>query len=151
VEEPNAHASDGPFGVSFGTYYPEGYIVAAVDSAETAEQAVAELRGAGFTEGDVRTYSGQMVVENHEAFQRQRSVLQRIESAFASDEKEAVDEYIEEARRGRHFITVRAPDEEQIERARQVLAATGAYKMHHYGPSVMTDLSSRPSSGGSRA
>lgn len=151
MEEPNAQASDGPLGVSFGTYYPEGYIVAVVDSAETAELGAAELRSAGFAEDDVRTYSGEWVVENHEAFLRQRSVLQRIGSVFASDEKEAVDEYIEEARRGRHFVTVRASDEEQMERARQVLAAKGAYKMRHYGPSVMTDLSSRPSSGPSGA
>lgn len=151
MEEPNAQASDGPLGVSFGTYYPKGYIVAVVDSAETAEQGAAELRSSGFAEDDVRTYSGQMVVENHEAFLRQRSVLQRIGSAFASDEKETVDEYIEEARRGRHFITVHAPDEDKMERARQVLASKGAYKMHHYGPSVMTDLSSHPASGRSGA
>ncbi|MDQ3699466.1 MAG: hypothetical protein M3442_00925 [Chloroflexota bacterium] len=155
MEEPKsgdkAGDFEGPTGVAFGTYYPKGYVVAVVDSAEMAEQAASELRSGGFTEGDVRTYSGQTVVENHEQFLRQRNVLQRIGSAFASDEKEAVDEYIEEARRGRHFITVHAPEEEHMERARQVLAPKGAYKMRHYGPSVMTDLSSHPSSGRSGA
>ena len=143
-EQPNPGEARGPAAMAFGVYYPKGYLVAVVEDEARANAGAADLRAKGFTE--VATWSGEQVLSNHEQLTGQRSVLQRLESLIASDEKEAVEEYLDSARRGRHFVTVLAPSSEEMTSASTILHAHGAYKMHHYGERVMTDLSSRPSS-----
>jgi hypothetical protein len=83
----------------FGTFYPQGYIVASVDDPADADRAHAALQQAGFDE--VRTWTGQEVLERHQAFIAQRNLAQRVGSIFASDEKLALDDYLEAAQPAR--------------------------------------------------
>jgi hypothetical protein len=142
-EQPNPGEARGPAAMAFGVFYPKGYLVAVVEDEERANAGAADLREKGFT--DVATWSGEQVLSSHEQLTSHRSVLQRLESLIASDEKEAVEGYLDSARRGRHFVTVLAPSSEEMTSASTILHGHGAYKMHHYGERVMTDLSSRPS------
>lgn len=146
-KEPQEGRYAGSAATAFGTYYPNGYVVAVLEDQEGATAAAGALQETGFGADEVRVWTGPEVLANHEEFQKRRGPLQRLGGLFASDEKEALDGYIENARQGHAFVTVHAPGTEEMERARGVLAAHRAHNMHHYGPSVMTDLSSHPSRG----
>jgi hypothetical protein len=122
----------------FGTFYPKGYIVAVTHQKDDAEAAIAELQQAGFT--DVRLWSGSEVQERHQAFLHQRSMLQRIGSTFAADEKLALDEYLQAAEEGHSFVTVHVVEQSEIEPVRNTLVAHHAHQMHYYGDVGMTDL-----------
>jgi hypothetical protein len=131
----------GPVARQFGTYYPLGYVVAVLDPAAVAG-AVEALRTGPCVPDDVRTFSSQDVLDIDRAAEARETPLQRLEGALASDEGEAQSEYLDAARRGQSFLVVHAPDADQTERVRTILAAHGARQMRHYGPLVMTDLSS---------
>jgi hypothetical protein len=133
----------GPLANHFGTYYPTGYVVAVLEPQAVAG-AVDALRAGPCAPDEVRPFSGQEVLDLAAGAERAQTPLQRLESALASDEGEAQTEYLDEARRGRSFLVVHAPDAGQTERVRQVLAAHGARQMRHYGRLVMTDLSGGP-------
>lgn len=122
----------------FGTFYPKGYIVAVTHQKGDAEAAIAELQQAGFT--DVRLWTGNEVQERHQAFLHQRSMLQRLGSAFAADEKLALDEYLQAAEEGHSFVTVHVADQSQVDTVRNTLVAFHAHQMHYYGDVGMTDL-----------
>ena len=130
----------GPLARHFGTYYPVGYVVAVLDS-EAVAGATEALRAGPCASDEVRAFSSQEVLDIEAAAQAGESPLQRLEAALASDEREAQSEYLDAAQRGRSFLVVHAPDADQTERVRQILAARGARQMRHYGPLVMTDLS----------
>jgi hypothetical protein len=133
----------GPLANHFGTYYPTGYVVAVLEP-EAVAGAVDALHAGPCAPDEVRPFSGQEVLDIAAAVERTQSPLQRLEAALASDEGEAQSEYLDEARRGRSFLVVHAPDTGQAERVSRVLAAHGARRMRHYGPLVMTDLSGGP-------
>jgi hypothetical protein len=67
-------------------------------------------------------------------------VAQRLGELVGADEREARDEYLEDAARGAHFLVVYTPTAEQVERARSVLSGHGAWSIRHYGEAVMTEL-----------
>jgi hypothetical protein len=124
----------------WGTFYPRGYIVGVVHDWHKAEAAAAKLREAGFAEGEIHTHSGQDVLAHHEELMKNRNVAERIASSVPSDESAAVDEYLAEARRGSCFVTVHAPEQAQVARARDVLRDEGVHAMRHYERSTITDL-----------
>jgi hypothetical protein len=130
----------GPLATLWGTYYPKGYVVAVVHEREAADRAAAALRAAGFGEEDVRVHTGQEVVDRHERFRASMSVGQRIGAGLPSDEHEALNDYLEEARQGRHFLTVHAPAHELVHRARDVLRGYGGHAMRYYGELTIEDL-----------
>jgi hypothetical protein len=122
----------------FGTFYPTGYIVAVTDARDDAEAAQAELVQAGFTE--LRIWSAAEVQERHQAFLDQRSLLQRIGSAVAADEKLVLDEYLQSAQDDHTFLTVHIPNADQVNQARDILVAHHAHQVHYYGAVGITDL-----------
>jgi hypothetical protein len=124
---------------AWGRYYPKGWVVAVIHERAQAEQAAEELRAAGFADEDVRLFSGEEVLELDRAFNEQRSLGQRLGALLPSDEGAAQQEYLEEARRGHHFVLVHASGPE-TERARSVLASHRAHAMRHYGDLAITDL-----------
>lgn len=141
-EQPKLGDARGPAAMAFGVFYPKGYLVAVLEDEARATAAASDLREGGFA--DVGTWSGEEVLLNDAKLMSQRSFLQRLESLVASDEKEAVEEYLDSARQGRHFVTVLAPSPEEMTSAATILRRHEAHKMHHYGEQVMTDLSSHP-------
>jgi hypothetical protein len=130
----------GPLATMLGTYYPKNYVVAVLPDAESANQSIAALRKAGWGDGEIEHYTGDFVLAHHAAQEEQRGLLETIGSAFASDERVAYDQYLDEAKRGRHFITVFAPTLDHAHKVRDVLATSGAFGMRHYGDLEMTDL-----------
>jgi trehalose-6-phosphatase len=130
----------GPLATLWGVYYPTGYVVAILPDDETAQQASEALAAAGFSADDVRAHPGQEVVDRHEQFLNDRGTAERMLAAIPSHEREALDEYIEEAREGSAFVTVQAPQEDRVKRAHAVLAELGAYGMRHYDRASLHDL-----------
>ena len=131
----------GPLGTMFGTFYPLGYVVAAFDDGQRARQTLEGLQGAGCQNREARLLSGDEVLATHEAFLRQRNLAQRIAGAFDSEERDALEDYLELARQGHHFVIAEAPTEAEIQRALPVLREHGGHKIRHYGRAVITDLS----------
>ena len=130
----------GPLATLWGVYYPTGYVVAILPDDDGAREASEALTAAGFAAEDVRVHPGPEVVERHEQFMQDRNLAQRALAAIHSDEREALDEYVEEAREGSAFVTVHAPQEDQVKRAHAVLADLGAYGMRHYDRATLHDL-----------
>ena len=109
---------------SFGTFYPNHYIVAGYASlvdAQAAEQAFTE---SGVEAGDVRAATGDFVVNRLEAH-REANWLQRAAAhlaEFAGTEAGFLEDDAELARKGGAFLFVFAPGDPQVERAREVFA-----------------------------
>lgn len=127
----------GALGNAWGHYYPKGWVVAVIHERAEAERAAEALRTAGFADEDVRLFSGREVLELDRAFDEQRSIGQRLGGLLSSDEAAAQQEYLDEARRGRHFVLVHASGPE---RAGAILASHEAHAMRHYGDLAITDL-----------
>jgi hypothetical protein len=135
-----SHDDSGPLATMLGTYYPKDYLVAVLPDAGAAERATAALGEAGWGAGEIETWSGEFVLATYERRQAHRGVMERLGAALASDERIAVDQYIEEARQGRHFVTVRTPEDAQADRAAEILARHGAYGMRHYGANTLREI-----------
>lgn len=109
---------------SFGTFYPNYYIVAgysSLDDAQAAEQAFTE---SGVDIGDVRAASGDFVV-NHLEAHREANWLQRTAAhlaEFAGTEAGYLEDDAELARKGGAFLFLFAPADPQVERALTVFA-----------------------------
>ena len=133
----------GALGTSFGTFYPEGYIVAAFEDRGSAERAASALQGAGRAGHEVRLFSGEETLANHEEFMGQRNLGQRVAGLLASEEQLASDEYLDLARQGHYFLIVHAPDQVEIDRASPLLKEHGAHHIRHYGKLTISSLDER--------
>jgi hypothetical protein len=130
----------GPLASLWGVSYPTGYVAAILPDEDTAREAGEALTGAGFGIEDVRVHPGQEVVERHERLVQDPTVAERLLSATHADEREAMDEYIEEAREDSAFVTVRASQPDEVKRAHSVLSELSAYGMRHYDGTGLRDL-----------
>lgn len=130
----------GPLATLWGVYYPTGYVVAVLDDADAAAQATQSLTAAGFSDEDIRVRPAGEVLERHERTMQGRNIAERLVGAIHSDEREALDEYIAEARNGKDFVTVHAEHEEQVHKARAALVGHSAYAIRHYDKTVLHDL-----------
>ncbi len=130
----------GPLATLWGVYYPTGYVVAVLDDADAAARAAQSLTASGFSDEDVRVHRAEEILERHERVIRGQNLPQRVVGAIDSDEREARDEYIAEARQGRVVVTVHAEHEEQVHKARAALVGHGAYAIRHYDKTVLHDL-----------
>jgi hypothetical protein len=133
----------GPLSRMFGTFYPKDYLVAVLESDEAAAGAVQALRQGGWGADDARAFPPSVVLANHEAYLAQRGPLETLAATFASDEKIALDQYIDEAKRGRHFVTAHAESAERAEQAADILAGFGAFGMRHYGEAMLREITTR--------
>jgi hypothetical protein len=140
------HAGSGPDPRTrhFGIFYPTHHVVASLRDAATAQAAEDELHRAGWSPAELHHSTGEEVLEERRRFLQERSLAQRLGELVGADEREARDEYLEDATRGAHFLAVYAPTAERVERARTVLSGHGAWSIRHYGERVMTDLPAAP-------
>jgi hypothetical protein len=138
-----AEENTGPLATMFGTYYPKGFLVAVVETEEVASRAVEALHQAGWAGDEARAFTGDFVVAHHEEYISRRNPLESLASAFASDERVALEQYIDLARAGHHFVTVHAPAAEQADRAGEILAGLGAFAMRHYGEATFREITTR--------
>jgi hypothetical protein len=132
----------GPLSTLFGTFYPTDYVVAVFDEIEQADQALAQLRQAGWPEEEVGRQTGEAVLANHQATHAHQNLFQRIGHALSSDEGNVLEQYLDEARAGHAFVTAYAPTKEQTHKASAILASYGGYRMRHYGEWTFSDIPS---------
>ena len=130
----------GPLAALWGEDFSTGYVVAILPDDDAAREARDALTAAGVDADDVRVHTGQDVVERHDRFLQDRAAAERRLAALASDERDALDEYIEEAREGSGFVTVRAPDDDRVKRAHAVLSDVGAYGVRYDDRATLRDL-----------
>jgi hypothetical protein len=130
-----------PLATALGMYYPTHFLVAAVDDPAHAAQALTALQQAGFDEAAAEVCPGPEFLKNYRDFLDSRSLLERAEGLFPSEERTAVDEYLAEAERGASFVTVHTPERADRDRARDILLANGGHAMRYYGEHTITDLS----------
>jgi hypothetical protein len=121
-------------------FYPEDDIVAVIGDRSTAERAVRALTDAGVSQDDVDLVDGDWFVEAARSVVERRGVVKRLTHMLPTEESELARRYVEEAEQGRIIVVVHAPADEDIDRARAVLAAHRAREMHHYGRRVIRDL-----------
>jgi hypothetical protein len=133
-----------PLGTLFGTDHPTPYVVGVLDAPDQTAQAVEALRNAGFAGEAVRRWQSEQVLENHRTFMEQKGLIQRIGSAIDSDEQDALQDYLEQARKGRQFLMVSVLESGQEEQVHRILAAHGAHHLTYYGEGVYRDLDLEP-------
>jgi len=121
-------------------FYPVDDIVAVIDNRPTAEHAVQALKDAGVSDGDLDLVDGGWFAQAAHAAVQQRGVMRRLAHLLPTDESDLAGRYVEEAEHQHVLIVVHAPGQDDVERARAVLAAHGAREMHHYGRRVIRDL-----------
>ena len=129
-----------PLATALGVYAPTHFVVAAIDDPATATGAVAALKAAGFADAAVELCPGPQFLRNYRDFVANRSLGERVEGLFPSEEQDAAREYLAEAERGASFVTVHAPERADRDRARDILAAHGGHAMRYYGDHAITDL-----------
>jgi hypothetical protein len=132
----------GLFTMMLGVWYPQNYILAAIDPSEGAA-AVKALVAAGFGSNSVRLENGARVGQIRAAITEQRTPLQRAAATVSralTDEGLMSQEYFEEAEAGASLIAVLAPEAPLVAEARQILATHGARHMRFYGSKSITDL-----------
>lgn len=108
---------------SFGMFYPRHYILAGFANLEQAQAAEGALLLDGFPEDEVRSASGQFVVDELESME-DASFLDRLKmqiSRAVGTEAGYIDDDLELARRGGAFLFVYAPTDEDCRRAVAVL------------------------------
>ena len=66
-------------------FRPQGYLVAILGDSEEGERAKATLTSAGYEPDDMRLYSGEEILANHELYNERRSVGDRIVGAVTDD------------------------------------------------------------------
>ena len=130
-------------------------VVGVFDSAEQAQNAVDALVRAGFSEGDLDVRSVERFRKTGDAVMEDEGLGNSIRNFFADlfsvgEDTYDADYYSEAVRRGGSVITVDVDDEARLERARQVLDASGAVnldeRVQHWRTSGWTgyDTGARP-------
>jgi hypothetical protein len=118
-------------------------VVAVVDDRASAEHAVQALRNAGLPEHDIDLLDGPSVVATSRSYDQQHGILGRLASwlsSVLSDDSSYIRDYVLEAESGHYFVIVHAPQQDLVERVREVLHAHGAHSMRHYEWLTVTDL-----------
>jgi transcription termination factor Rho len=97
-----------------------------------------EIQQAGVE--NVQVWTAQEVLANYAAFQKQRSVIERVLASVAADERTVQDDNLEAAQEGYSFVTIPVSDQARLEEIRQILATHPIRRAHYYGRYTMTDL-----------
>ena len=62
-------------------FNPQGFLVAVLEDADQAEQARAALVDAGFADRDLRVYTSQQILDDHQRYLAQRSLARQVVTA----------------------------------------------------------------------
>src|SRR5215207_7376540 len=113
-------------------FNPQGFLVAILQDADQAEQAKATLAQAGFAERDLRIYTSQQILDDHERFLAQRTVARRVVGAV-TDDLDTIELYFGYARDGCSALWVHVPEETDAKRAIRGLADHQVLHIRYYG------------------
>ena len=120
-------------------FNPQGLLVAILEDADQAEQARAALADAGFAERDLRVYTSQQILDDHERFLAQRTVARRVVGAV-TDDPDTNELYFGYARAGRSALWVHVPDDADAKRAVRRLADHQVLHFRYYVHDRQDDL-----------
>jgi hypothetical protein len=121
--------------VVFGTFYPKHHVVATF-----GERAEAEAFGADLGALDHRVWAPHEVKARHAAYVAQANPIEKV-TAMLAEERRFLDQYLEEAAAGTHFVTVYAPDDEQLDAVREAVKRHPVRRAHYYGELTVDELS----------
>ena len=134
------HNDHDPLATQAGALYPKDFVVAIVADAETAEHASSALEESGWAAADIYRLSGPALLDYHEHRSQAQNLVERLAVFLASDEKLVLAQYLDEARRGRHFLFVYAPELVRAQHVAQVVEPFQPLAMYHYGDHTMAEL-----------
>jgi hypothetical protein len=120
----------------FGIFYPRGYVVVALRTAEAAEQLRRSLLEGGYAEDDVQLMSMERVLEGASADLEQ---LSPIVQALGS-EAEATESHLASAVAGHSLVIAYAPSDLDTQRLMNVARRVGYVKAQKYDRFTVTDL-----------
>jgi hypothetical protein len=120
-------------------FEPRGFLVLILEDAGQADLAKAALGDAGFAEGDLRVYSGDQILADHDRYMAQRSLTGRVVGAL-TDDRGTIELYFGYARQGRAALWVRVPDRADANRALRYLADQRVLHLRYYGHYSQEDI-----------
>ena len=127
-------------------FKPRGFLVAILPDPAEVERAVTALQVGGFAERELRVYTGQQILADHETYAAQQDPVHRVVRA-ATNDRETVDLYFGHARDGRLALWVYVVDDAAADRAIRYLSGCHALHIRHYGHHKQSDFYlRRPSS-----
>lgn len=120
-------------------FHPKGYLIAILADPDEGERALATVEAAGYAPEDVRVYSGEEILDNHERCIASQSTVGKIVGAV-TDDAEGRDAYLAYARDGRSALWMRIPDEYGVPKALRTLADHKALHIRYYGDKRQDDF-----------
>ena len=143
AEEPSTpwpmDTGDGDSHARSSVFKPQGFLVLILEDTAEAGLAQAALHDAGFVEGDLRVYSSEQILADHDRYLAQRSVTQRVVGAL-TDDRGTIELYFGYAREGRAALWVRVPDRSDANRALRHLADHEVLHLRYYGHYSQEDI-----------
>ena len=99
-------------------FNPKGFLVAILENDDHAEQAWAALMKAGFADRDLRVYTSQQILDDHQRYLAQRSLARQVVTALTVD-PDSLKRYLDldRAREGHAALWVHVPDDADAKRA----------------------------------
>ncbi len=119
----------------FGAFYPTGYIVAAFEKYENAQQTRQDLLTDGYEERDCALHTAQEVAEAAQRNIEDTGLTVRLGKSMA-----AIKEHLEAARVGATFLLIYAPKELDAERVMNVISRRPHVLAHCYHRFAIEDL-----------
>jgi hypothetical protein len=127
-------------------FKPRGFLVAILPDQEETAKAAAALHACGFAEREMRVYTGEQILADHEIYAARQGPMHRVVRA-ATNDQETLDLYFGHARDGRLALWVYVVDDDAAGRAIRYLADYQTLHLRHYGHHKQRDFYlSRPSS-----
>jgi hypothetical protein len=120
-------------------FRPQGYLAVILTDAAEAQRGEAALVDAGFAARDVKLYTGEQILANHELYMARRGVVSKAVGAIA-DDVQGRERYLEYAREDRCAMWVRIPDEGDVPKALRVLADHDYVHARYYGDGSQQDF-----------
>jgi hypothetical protein len=124
-----------PLLTDFGVFYPTGYIVAAFEREEDAQQVRQDLMTGGYHPCECQIASAEFVAETAQHNIDSTGFLARLGASI-----KFVESHLEAARRGATFLLIYAPIQLDAERAMRVVRRVPFILAHRYTRLVIEDL-----------
>lgn len=121
--------------------YPAGYVIGVVEDPGEGDRVAAELRSSGFEESGLLRFTGERGARRIDPTGAEHGLLARLIRflEYSDDSRQQAEAYAEESRAGHCVIAVHAPEDEERERAREVLKAHGGRFINYYSPHGFTE------------
>jgi hypothetical protein len=128
---------------SFGVFYPEKDVVAVIAGSSDTENARQAVIASGIPAERVHALDPDFVLKRAEKAESDESFgdkVGRFLTFIFSDTGRYESEYIEEARKGSHFLLVQDLSEEEAQGIVPILLANHSHLARYYGGSTVADL-----------